>query len=217
MGDYYIQTGDKKYIPIILPNTGVNKFLSVEHLQVFNDIGIELFTRCGSLHDEPIFSGFKPYRSSNIYCMKDKSILDFSKTTAFDLFLEEMTKYHATIDFWLHPNDLYDDTQFIFFHELVTRLHNKFEKNEIWIATIKEQWERYKQILKISYSLESFSLDNYVIKITNTNDVAIKDVAFDLSNEILPIIQPQIQINNERLVLKKIDAKSNTELNITIK
>jgi hypothetical protein len=216
LGDYYVRTGNKNFMPAKVNDEGEKVFISDNHLRSFQKNGFELFTRCGSLNDKADFSGFKPYHNSCIYCMKDKGILSFNNTKEFDLYLTRIVEQKATIDFWLHPNDVYYNPQFLVFRDFVEQLYNRYDKGEIWLTTVKDQWERFKQIRQIDFKVIEISDGNVMLSISNNSEKLIKQLSFELKADAILEETADSKINAGRLILDKIPAKSVIEIKLKL-
>lgn len=148
LGDYHLESGwtKMKTVPVAAPKgahfTPVH--LSDTMLDIFRKNGFELFTRCGSLHETGLISGFIPYRGSDIYCMKDRGLLSFIEIETFRNFIDEVVDKAANVDLWLHPNDIMPADKFALFSSFVVELAKRRDKGDIRLCTIKEQWEDFK-------------------------------------------------------------------------
>jgi peptidoglycan/xylan/chitin deacetylase (PgdA/CDA1 family) len=149
LGDYhYIEkTNGIKTIPAFRNPEIAYKISSLEKdvLKIFKNNGFKLFTRCGSMHDSELIQGFREYRNSGIYWMKDKELLSFPELGSFQGFLEELIQKNANIDLWLHPNDIMEDYKYILFKSYIEQLVKYQDKGIIWISSISEQWRRFKE------------------------------------------------------------------------
>jgi hypothetical protein len=213
LGDYYISSKGKKMVPAKVNNQGEKIFLSEDHIRVFIENGFELFTRCGSLQDEALFGGFKTYANSPIFFMKDIGIMNFYSNSDFDLFLHKMINQQATVDFWLHPLDVIDDLKLELFKNLVYTLNKKHKDGLIWFTTIKEQWKRFKQIKNIDYTILHKEHNVYSLRVTNTSESPITQLAFDC-NKLISVHHKGLSVIGQRLVIEKIE--SNESLNIEL-
>ncbi|MFZ2339163.1 MAG: polysaccharide deacetylase family protein [Bacteroidales bacterium] len=120
-------------------------YLDEGKLEIFKNAGFELFTRCGTMQNYGLLSGFIPYRNSEIYCMKDIGLLSFKDNAAFMKFLDEVFLKKATVDMWLHPNDILIPQKLDLFKSYVDTLVQYRDHGKIWLCTISEQWERFKR------------------------------------------------------------------------
>lgn len=149
LGDYHledVQTGEK-IIPAFKKKEHSYKevFLSNEILKVFSDNGIELFTRCGSMIDTNPFYGFKRYRNSQIYFIKDYPLLSFVDENEFKDYLDMLIDSKSYIDFWLHPNDIVDMENYDKFIRLINILVDYRNKKLLNISLLIDMWEKFKR------------------------------------------------------------------------
>ncbi len=148
LGDYHLV--EKASSMKIIPNykkSGIEystTYLPIDVLRIFKKNGFVLFTRCGSLQNEEIFHGFKKYRNSDIYFMKDKPILSFKSSDSFENFLNEIIDKDANVDLWLHPNDIVEKHSFEKFEAFVKVLINFRKNHKIHLCTLSEQWNNFK-------------------------------------------------------------------------
>jgi hypothetical protein len=149
LGDYHFteQTNGLKTVPAFTKpeKDYAVSYLDENVLKIFKHAGFELFTRCGSMHGSELISGFIPYRNSEIYCMKDIGLLSFTNSLSFKKFLEEVIRKNASIDLWLHPNDIISSEKFELFKSFVDELIQFRDEGKIWLCTISEQWNRFKK------------------------------------------------------------------------
>lgn len=216
LSDYYryFPICDLKAIPIVNRENeqSNNVGLSVAHLDALMDNGIELFTRCGSKQNHPHLKSFSKYNNTNLFFMKDIGILSFKENNDFIELLDQIIAEGFTLDFWLHPNDVYNDTDFIIFKERIEILHSKCQSGLIWLATINEQWERFKA----TCSLVKYEKDNneqITVRVTNPGQDTIYDLALEVSNNYIPFFDNSLyQFKENRLVIRKINSKEIIDL-----
>jgi len=120
-------------------------YLGVNALKVLKEKGIELITRCGSVENYNLFHGFKKYRNSDIYFMKDKPLLSFNDKEEFKILLDEVVSNKGNLDLWLHPNDILEKYNYENFKSHVEQLVNYRDTDKIHLCTISEQWNYYKE------------------------------------------------------------------------
>lgn len=126
-------------------------YLGDNVLKIFREAGFELFTRCGSMIDYELINGFISYRESDIFCMKDVGLLNFNDINSFNKFIEEIILKNATVDLWMHPNDIIDKRKYDLFSQFIKLLVKYRDEGKIIINTISETWKQYKEevLLKV--------------------------------------------------------------------
>ena len=121
--------------------------LSGKHIDILKSAGIELVTRCISwqMKNDFLFGGIREYNYSGLYYMPD---INFSmpefNNLAFKTFLGEVIVRHATLNIWLHPNNVFRTGEIRNFEKMVCALKEESDKGNIWLATMKEIWEKFK-------------------------------------------------------------------------
>jgi len=148
-GDYHLieRTTGLKTVPAFCKNGKDYEisFLSEHVLKIFKEAGFELFTRCGSMHNLNLINGFIPYMNSDIYCMKDAGLFSYKDKSSFIRFLEIIISSNATIDFWLHPNDIIEKNKYELFKFFIETLIKYRDKGKINLCTILEHWQKFKR------------------------------------------------------------------------
>jgi hypothetical protein len=77
--------------------------------------------------------------------MKDIPLLSFQSLDLFREFIEKLIGNKANIDLWLHPNDIMLPEKFELFKSFIAQLVKYRDEEKIWLGTISEQWERFKE------------------------------------------------------------------------
>lgn len=220
LGDYYLHYPgfDLNTIPVVrLKDERYEEIgLKPEHFQILRENGFELLTRCGSKQSHPPISGFAKYDDKGIFFMKDKGLLSFNTNSEFAIYLDLIVEGCYTVDFWLHPNDVYFEAEFLRFKNMLEVMVSKQKQNQIWIATIKEQWLRYKAIKKCQ--LETLKNKKILtVYILNEGNEIINDLAFDFPENFVPFDLVSLFIyQNNRVVAKKIYPKEKHEFKLRI-
>jgi hypothetical protein len=215
LGDVYNISGKEKYIPYKAPEQSIRTRLTAAQLEVFKSFGFQLFTRCLTSENITLFNGFKPYCGTDIYFMKDKGLLGFANSTEFDEYLQMVLAERATIDFWLHPNDIYDEKTFKIFKERVINLYQRYLAGEIWIATIREQWERFKQMKQIKFDVILKDNNSAILNVRNNSDKPLVQVTFDC-HATVTASQQGINTDGQLLIIDRIEPGGNYDIELTL-
>lgn len=149
LSDLYFYYPDVKFIDCNeWQNKGMFVKIPIERskLDVLFAYGIRLVTRSEYYQNEEPFKGMKKYLDSKLFYVHSKSIELRSLTKEkLTLFLDKMTKNEWMVDFWCHNwNVAENPDKFEMFLETLSEY-----RNEIWITTLKEFWNKQELLLKL--------------------------------------------------------------------
>jgi hypothetical protein len=116
--------------------------------------------------------------------------------------INEIIEKEASVDFWLHPNDIYQDEEFFLFAHFLKRLISKFNQEILWLTSLHDMWAHYKSIQQVTIHLDEMDSSNTILVIHNSGDNIIKKLAIDFKNISFDIEDKNIKIQNNKVILK---------------
>jgi peptidoglycan/xylan/chitin deacetylase (PgdA/CDA1 family) len=207
LGDYYIQYPEIRLNAV--PTKLIDGFtyqsvgLTDEQIKLFYQRGIEVFTRCGSKNNGSFFKGFRRYNDSDIYYLSHYGIMNLIHSEkAVEDKIYEIIEKEASVDFWIHPNDIYQDEEFSLFSLFIKRLISKFNEEIIWITSLQEMWKYFKSIQQVTIHFDNMDGSDSILVIHNTGNNIIKKLAIDFKNISFEIEDFNIKIQNNKIILK---------------
>jgi len=207
LGDYYIHYPELKINAV--PTKLIDGFtyqsigLQEEQIKLFYERGIEVFTRCGSKSGESFLKGFSRYNNSDIYYLSNYGIINLIYSEgAIAEKINEIIEKEAAVDFWIHPNDIYQDDVFYFFSLFIKQLIVKYNNEIIWLTSLRDMWTHFKSIQKVRIHFEKMNDSDIILVVHNTSHNIIKKPAIDFKNINFEIEDSNTQIQNNKIILK---------------
>jgi hypothetical protein len=208
LGDYYLFYPKLKLSTV--PTKVIEGYsyqimcLSDKQINLFYERGIEVFTRCGSKNDEAVFKGFHRYNNSDVHYLKHCAIRSLLHSeAAIENKINEIIEKEATVDFWIHPNDIWQDKDFFLFSIFIEHLITRYHQDIIWLASLQEMWSYFKinQQIKLHFNMVH---DNEIhLIVCNNNNKGINKLTIDYKNISFDIEDDNCKLKNNKILIRK--------------
>jgi hypothetical protein len=221
LGDHYIhypKIGLNAMPTKIIDGLSYHSFgLSDKQIRLFYDRGIEVFTRCGSKSNESFFKGFRRYNDTDIYYLSSCGIMNFIYSEkVIEERIYEIIEKEATVDFWIHPNDIYQDEEFSYFSSFISQLITKFKQEIVWLTSLNNIWKHFKSIQQVTVHFDKMDGSDINLVIHNSSHNSIQKLAIDFKNINFEIEDSNAKVQNNKIILKtSIDPRETYKIRLT--
>lgn len=181
--------------------------MSPETSEVLAANGIELVTRCASKYGQ--YGYFRHFPDSSLFWMPDAEYDPLAADILKVKHMIEMTEAGgAPANIWLHPCNVFTETEIAGFEKLVGYLVEENRKGNIWFETISELWSHYKKTSFCSLTVVPEAGRSHKVIVKNGNPSDVDELALEMNGVRCALINPDqnISCRNNKLSINHLAA-----------